>query len=145
MRPVLTWRIINSNFLWDAGPMSDGISPTDWPSNRSVDDRRAEIDATITLWVGNQRLDAALKAAELGALSFLQKEVVMRNGLLISCIKHCRMNPRAEAKIPILIMIMFLADNNAGICYLGVMRMARSPSAPRHASSTTSPPWRLMA
>ena len=104
--------------------MSDGISPTDWPSNRSVHDRRAEIDATITLWVGNQRLDAALKAAELGALSFLQKAVVMRNGLLISCIKHCRMNPRAEAKIPILIMIMFLADNTAGICYLGVMRMA---------------------
>jgi hypothetical protein len=104
--------------------MSDGISTTDWPSNRSVEHRRAEIDATITLWVGNQRLDAALKAAELGALSFLQKAVVMRNGLLISCIKHCRLNPRAEAKIPILIMIMFLADNAAGICYLGVMRMA---------------------
>jgi hypothetical protein len=48
----------------------------------------------------------------------------MRNGLLISCIKHCRMNPRAEAKMSILIMIMFLADNATGICYLGVMRMA---------------------
>ena len=103
--------------------MSNGIAPADWPSNRSVDERRAEINAAITLWVGNQRLDQALAAEELGRYSGMQKALLLRNGLLVGAIRHCRRNPRADTRMSVLAMITFLADNNDGICRLSVTRM----------------------
>jgi hypothetical protein len=41
----------------------------------NADEKRAYITSQIQLWVGYQRLDAALKAEELGQLSMVDKMV----------------------------------------------------------------------
>src|SRR3954447_11034267 len=103
--------------------------PPSWPANRapemSVEERRQHIDQQILLWVGNQRLDAALAAEELGQYSGMQKALLLRNGLLVGAVRHCRLNPRADTRMSILTLITFLADNNDGICRLSVTRMCK--------------------
>ena len=95
-----------------------------WPSTQmTVEEKKAYITQQITLWVGNQRLDQALKAEELGQLSMVEKMVALRNGLIVGCIRHCRLNRRADTRLAILTLITFLADNNDGICYLSVTAM----------------------
>ena len=89
----------------------------------NVEDRREYINQQITLWVGNLRLDAALAAEELGQYSGMQKALLLRNGLLVGAVRHCRLNPRADTRMSILTLITFLADNNDGICRLSVTRM----------------------
>jgi hypothetical protein len=106
--------------------MTATIAPAGWPANQppeSAEERKDYIKQQITLWVGNLRLDAALKAEELGQYSGLQKALLLRNGLLVGSIRHCRLNPRADTRMPILTLITFLADNNDGICWLSVSRM----------------------
>jgi hypothetical protein len=81
----------------------------------TADEKRAFITSQIQLWVGYQHLDAALKAGELGQLSMVEKFVSLRNGLIV-----CRLNPRADTRLTVLILITFLADNNDGICHLSI-------------------------
>jgi hypothetical protein len=89
----------------------------------SADEKRAFITSQIQLWVGYQRLDAALKAEELGQLSMVEKMVSLRNGLIVAAIRHCRLNPRADSRMSVYILICWLADNNDGICRLSVTAM----------------------
>ena len=89
----------------------------------SVQERREHINQQITLWIGNKRLDAALAAEELGQYSGMQKALLLRNGLLVGAVRHCRINPRADTRMSILTLITFLSDNNDGICRLSVTRM----------------------
>jgi hypothetical protein len=107
--------------------MSANISPAGWPANQAhdmpVEERKEYINQQITLWVGNLRLDAALTAEELGQYSGMQKALLLRNGLLVGAVRHCRLNPLADTRMSILALITFLADNNEGICYLSVSRM----------------------
>jgi hypothetical protein len=82
--------------------MSATIAPPGWPANQSpemtVEERREYINRQITLWVDNQRLDQALAAEELGRYSGMQKALLLRNGLLVGAIRHCRLNPRADTR-----------------------------------------------
>ena len=103
--------------------MTQGIASVDWPSNLSSDQRKLFVREQITLWVGNQRLDAALAAEELGQYSGMQKALLLRNGVLVGAVRHCRLNPRADTRMSILTLITFLADNNDGICRLSITRM----------------------
>jgi hypothetical protein len=91
----------------------------------SVEERKEHLKQQITLWVGSLRLDAALSAEELGKYSGMQKALLLRNGLLVGAIRHCRLNPLADTRIPILALITFLADNNDGICSLTITRMCQ--------------------
>jgi hypothetical protein len=95
------------------------------PQKTSEEERKAFIKQQIDLWVGNLRLDEALKAEELGQYSGIQKALLLRNGLLVGAVRHCRLNPRADSRMPILALITFLADNNEGICRLSVSRMCK--------------------
>src|SRR5262245_10070294 len=103
--------------------MSNGIAPADWPSNMALAERKAWTKDQITLWVGNKRLDDALTAAALGHLSSGQKFVAYRSAIIIGGIRHCRMHKRAEARMPILSLIVYLSDNGDGICRLAITRM----------------------
>jgi hypothetical protein len=53
----------------------------------------------------------------------MQKALLLRNGLLVGAIRHCRLNPIADTRVSILALITFLADNNDGICWLTITRM----------------------
>jgi hypothetical protein len=103
--------------------MSQGIASVDRPTNLSSDGRKLFVREQIELWIGNQRLDACLKAEEMGQLSMVQKMVALRNGLIIGAIRHCHLNPRADSRMSILTLITFLADNNEGVCHLSVTAM----------------------
>lgn len=50
--------------------------------------------------------------------------VALRNGLILGAIRHCHLNPRADSRMPILIMITWLCDNSDGICYVSVKAMS---------------------
>jgi hypothetical protein len=116
---------MNTGQRWSGcSTASDGSSEQMASRNEmTVEERKARIAEEITLWVGNQRLDQALKAEELGQLSMVEKMVALRNGLIVGCIRHCRLNPRADCRLAILTLITFLADNNDGICRLSITAM----------------------
>ena len=99
-------------------------APNGGPTNQlTIEQRKALIAEQITLWVGNQRLDQALKAEELGQLKMIDKMVALRSSLIVGCIRHCHLNPRADSRLSILTLITFLADNSEGTCYLSVTAM----------------------
>jgi hypothetical protein len=96
--------------------------------HNSGDDAQARkefVAAQIVLWVGNLRLDQALKAAELGQVSGLQKALLLRNGHIVAAVRHCRLNPKADSRMSIYTLITYLADNNNGICHLSMTRMCK--------------------
>jgi hypothetical protein len=96
--------------------------------HNSGDDAQARkefVAAQIVLWVGNLRLDQALKAEELGQVSGLQKALLLRNGHIVAAVRHCRLNPKADSRMSIYTLITYLADNNNGICHLSVTRMCK--------------------
>ena len=104
-------------------PETASSAPASHAPEMSVQERREQINQQITLWIGNRRLDAALAAEELGQYSGMQKALLLRNGLLVGAVRHCRINPRADTRMSILTLITFLSDNNDGICRLSVTRM----------------------
>src|SRR5262245_47386707 len=94
-------------------------------SDIDVDKRKAVIQEQITLWVGNQRLEEVLKVEELAQLAGIDKALLLRNGLLIGAVRHCRLNCNADSRMPVLTFITFCADNAEGTCYLSVTRMCK--------------------
>jgi hypothetical protein len=113
--------------------VTKNIAPDGWPSNLGTEERRKLIADEITAWVGNLRLDAALSAKELGQYSGMHKALLLRNGLLVGAIRHCRLNPLADTRLSVLTIITFLADNNYGICRLSVTRMCEMFARSREA------------
>src|SRR5262245_14858118 len=103
--------------------MSATIAAADWPSNMSAEDRKVWMREHIAKWVNDKRIDHALRTAELGNLSHTEKAVVYRSLLIVGAIRHCRTNPRAEVRIPTLILIAYLSDNAKGVCYLSISKM----------------------
>src|SRR5690349_1973701 len=89
--------------------MSGTIAPAEWPSNMSAEDRRIWLHEQIVRWVGSKKIDDCLSALELGNLSMTQKMVAYRSILIMGGIRHCRNNPRAEARMPILSLIVYLS------------------------------------
>jgi hypothetical protein len=119
-----------------SGMIGHNQPPRDHATAMSVEERSESIRKQITLWVGNLRLDAALAADELGQYSGLQKALLLRNGLIVGAVRHCRLNPRADSRMSILTLITFLADNNEGICRLSINRMCEVLKRSRQAIVT---------
>jgi hypothetical protein len=105
--------------------MSATIQPTGWPNNMSADDRKVWIQDQIVRWVGEKKIDECLSALELGNLSMTEKMVAYRSVLIMGGVRHCRNNPRAEARIPILTLIVYLSDNAKGTCHLSISEMQK--------------------
>jgi hypothetical protein len=93
------------------------------PSMMTAEEKRGYITSQIHIWVGNLRFHETLEAKELAHLSMAEKFITLRNGLIVAAIRHCRLNPRADSSIPVLIVITWLADNNDGICRLSITAM----------------------
>ena len=89
----------------------------------SNEEKKARIAEEITLWVGNLRLEQALKAEQIGQLRGIERMQALRNSLIIGAIRHCRLNPRADTRLAILTLITFLADNDGGVCHLAVTKI----------------------
>jgi hypothetical protein len=103
--------------------VSNTIAPTDWPNNMSADDRKVWLHEQIAGWVGEKRIEDCLSALQLGNLSMTEKAVAYRSALIVGGIRHCRHNPRAEARMPILTLIVYLSDNAKGTCLLSITKM----------------------
>src|SRR5436853_7487940 len=103
--------------------MSAVIPPSGWPANMSADDRKVWLHEQIAKWVGEKKIEDCLSALELGNLSMTEKMVAYRSILIMDGIRHCRNNPRAEARIPILTLIVYLSDNAKGTCTLTLSKM----------------------
>src|SRR5215470_19988672 len=125
--------------------MSATIQPTGWPNNMSADDRKVWIQDQIVRWVGEKKIDECLSALELGNLSMTEKMVVYRSVLIMGGVRHCRNNPRAEARIPILTLIVYLSDNAKGPVTCRSVRCRNCLCAPVSASLTTFSRWRWTA
>jgi hypothetical protein len=83
--------------------------------------RSERLVTEIDLWLGNHLLEAVLRGAELARLP----ETIRRfcNNLIVAAIKHCRLNPRADSRMPLLVLITFLSINEEGICRLSVTKL----------------------
>jgi hypothetical protein len=103
--------------------MSAVIPPAGWPAKMSAEDRKVWLHEQITRWVGEKRIEECLSALELGNLSMTEKMVAYRSVLIMGGIRHCRNNPRAEARMPILTLIVYLSDNAQGACILTISKM----------------------
>ena len=107
-------------------PIRGPLAPTGWPSNSEPpEDKRARFREAISLWVGNIRLNEAMKREELAQLEGLQRHLALSKNLVPTAIRICRLYPRADTKTPLMVLISLLCDNNDGICRLTIKRMAQ--------------------
>jgi hypothetical protein len=88
------------------------------------EERKHRLQREITLWVGNQRLDQAMKREELAQLEGVQRHLALSKSLIPNVIRLCRREKRADTRMAVLVLITLLSDNNNGMCVLTIKRMA---------------------
>src|SRR5262245_16731377 len=109
-----------------SAPLTPGIG-----HNLSPTEKQKQFCEAITLWVGNQRLGEAMRREELGKLEGLQRALALRNGTIVNLILLCRLHPQESCRSAVHALITFMADNNEGICWLTVRRIAQLLSRAR--------------
>jgi hypothetical protein len=91
----------------------------------TVEERKKQFTEEIALWVGNQRLDAALAREELAQLEGVQRFLALCKNLLVSVITICRRHKRADTRTAVMTLVSFLSDNGNGTCVLSCVRMGK--------------------
>ena len=86
--------------------------------------KRELIDAAIIAFVSGKR-GTPITPAELGAASSGPRLVLLRNGFLLACIRHCRNRPLADTTLAVLAVIYAMADNPRGLSMLSFARIGR--------------------
>lgn len=100
------------------------ISPAGWPSNMDAQERARHFQDAIVQWVDDKRLQEVMERAELGKLEGMERVLALRNSTLAGMIRHCRLRPRADARLAIFALIAALSDNAQGQCRLTIRRMS---------------------
>src|SRR5262245_9617091 len=93
--------------------MSAPIAAAGWPSNMSPDNRKRFLVEQIEEFCHSKRVKDALTPEQLGDLSLGSKFHVYKNAIIRGSILHCR-NRRADARMSLFNIIVFLTDNGHG-------------------------------
>jgi hypothetical protein len=88
-------------------------------------EKRARYQAEITRFVLGVRCETSLQPYEIAQLDSMRRLLALRDATLLSSIRWCRQNPRADASVPLLMLINAMTDMRDGACKIGARRMAQ--------------------
>jgi len=90
----------------------------------SVDERRRQLEAELTKYVGVLNAEEeALEHEEWKQLSNTQRFLALRNSTLAGDIRWARANPTADVALAVRDLIFFVADMHDGCCWISARRI----------------------
>ena len=94
-----------------------------WAWNKQFEDGQAEIAEHLAN-AYTQALEP-LKPKQIANIRGMRRVLLLRNFTLAAVAKFCRLNPRADSRLAVLLWIAFFADNDDGFSLLPTRKMSK--------------------
>jgi hypothetical protein len=80
----------------------------------------------IQAWLDKRRPALMLRPSEVGAMKGAERAIFLFKSLAVDIIVVCRENPRADTRLGVLALIAMHCDNEKGLCWLSIKKMAEA-------------------